>query len=58
MPKNAHFWEKSCKIAAAFIQWLEAAGVRLQPSVLLLPLTDIPLSSAFLALNVFCYFQK
>jgi len=54
MPKNAYFLEKSCKIAGVFIHW----RLRLQPSVLLFPLTDIVLMSAFLALNVFNYYEK
>jgi len=56
MLKHAHFFlEKSCKIATVFIHW---TLWRLNPSVLLLPLTDIVLLSAFLALNVFYYFEE
>jgi len=52
MPKNAHFWEKSCRIAAA----LGDPSWNPRPLLFLSP-TSVASSSAFLALNVLYYFQ-
>jgi len=48
------FW----KIAVKLLQCLSIVLWRLDPSVLLLSLTEIVLLSAFLALNVVYYFEK
>jgi len=55
MSKNAYFLKKSCKFAATSSP--QALISLPSDPALLLPSTDY-LTSAFLALNVFYYFEK